>query len=262
MKGLEGKVAIVTASSKGMGKAIAQKLAQEGCNVTIASRSRENLIKAFEDISKVAKGEVIWVEADLRKEEDIRKIVEETVKKWGTVDILVSNTGGPKPGGMLEVKGEDWKEAIDLVLMSAIRLTYGVVEYMIRKNWGRIVYITSMSVKEPIDGLILSNVTRAGVNAFAKTISRELAKYNILVNVICPGNIYTDRAIQLIKNISETTGKNFEDVKKEIEKGIPLGRYGDPMEIANVVAFLVSEEASYLTGSTIQVDGGLIKCII
>jgi len=259
--GIRGKVALVTASSKGIGFGIAKALGIEGAKVIISSSNSDNLKVAKESLEK----EGIDVESfvcDLSKPSEVDKLSDFVLGKFGGVDIFVFNTGGPKPGDFFDVGLEDWYNAFELVLMSAVRLTKAFLPGMIEKKWGRVVYMTSVSVKEPIDGLILSNVFRSGVNALSKSLSRTIKVDNVTFNVVCTGNIYTERAIKLIERKSKITGVSFEEFKKEFEKSIPLGRYGSVEEIANFVAFLCSEKASYINGTSVQVDGGFIRGVL
>jgi len=259
--GIKGKVVLVTASSKGIGFGIAKSLGIEGAKVIISSSNEENLEIAKESLEKEGI-EVDSFVCDLSKPNDVDNLSNFVLKKFSGVDIFVFNTGGPKPGDFFEVSLEDWYNAFELVLMSAVRLTSAFLPGMIKKKWGRVVYMTSMSVKEPIDGLILSNVFRSGVSALSKSLSRTIKVDNVTFNVVCTGNIYTERAIKLIERKSKIAGVSFEEFKKEFEKSIPLGRYGSVEEIANFVTFLCSEKASYINGTSIQVDGGFIKGIL
>jgi len=259
--GIKGKVVLVTASSKGIGFGIAKSLGIEGAKVIISSSNEENLEIAKESLEKEGI-EVDSFVCDLSKPNDVDNLSNFVLKKFSGVDIFVFNTGGPKPGDFFDVSLEDWYNAFELVLMSAVRLTNAFLPSMIKKKWGRVVYMTSMSVKEPIDGLILSNVFRSGVSALSKSLSRTIKVDNVTFNVVCTGNIYTERAIKLIERKSKIEGVSFEEFKKEFEKSIPLGRYGSVEEIANFVTFLCSEKASYINGTSIQVDGGFIKGIL
>jgi 3-oxoacyl-[acyl-carrier protein] reductase len=259
--GIKGKVVLVTASSKGIGFGIAKSLGIEGAKVIISSSNEENLEIAKESLEKEGI-EVDSFVCDLSKPNDVDSLSNFVLKKFSGVDIFVFNTGGPKPGDFFDVSLEDWYNAFELVLMSAVRLTNAFLPGMIKKKWGRVVYMTSMSVKEPIDGLILSNVFRSGVSALSKSLSRTIKVDNVTFNVVCTGNIYTERAIKLIERKSKIEGVSFEEFKKEFEKSIPLGRYGSVEEIANFVTFLCSEKASYINGTSIQVDGGFIKGIL
>ena len=260
---LKNKTALVLASSKGLGLACAKGLYEEGANVIICSRSKENLMKAKEEIesieSKNKNARVMSIVADLRDENHINNLVNRTLDEFKRIDILVHNAGGPPSGPLETISQEDWENSIDLNLLSFIKITNLIIPSMKKQNYGRIIAITSVSVKQPLDNLVLSNTTRLGVVGFAKTISNRYAKDNILVNVVCPGPTLTDRMKNLIKKTAQDTGGSFEDAQKAWIDSIPLGRLGKPEELANLVVFLASDKASYITGTVIQVDGGFIK---
>ncbi len=260
--GLKDKVAIVAASSKGLGKAVALGLAEEGAKLTICSRGKDNLEKTAEEINLKTGTEVLAVRGDVSKINDVKDIIFKTVKRYGTVHILVNNSGGPPLGDFLNFSPADWQKAIELNLLSTINLTREVIPFMQKQKWGRIINITSVAVKQPIEGLILSNTSRTGVIGFAKSISNEFAKDNILVNNICPGRILTDRIIQLAQERAKRGAGSVEEVINLWEKDIPIARIGKPKELADLVVFLSSERASYITGVTIQVDGGIVKGIL
>ena len=257
--GIKDKVAIVGASSKGLGKAVALGLAREGVKLTICARGKKDLDKTAEEIVKETNADVLAIECDMSKADDIKKLVDETVKKYSGVDIVVNNAGGPPTGSFLDFSLEDWQKAIELNLFSTITLSGAALPYMKERKWGRIVNITSVAVKQPIDGLILSNTARAGVIGLAKTLSNELGPYNITVNNVCPGRILTDRITQLASEKAKREGTSLEDAITSMEIDVPMRRIGKPEELANLVVFLASERASYITGTSIQVDGGLTR---
>ncbi len=259
--GIKNKVAIVAASSKGLGKAIALRLAEEGVRLTILARGKANLENTAKEIDLKTGVEVLSIVTDVSKTEDIDEAVSKTVNKYGTVHILINNSGGPPLGDFLHFSLQDWQKALELNLLSTINLTREIIPFMQSQKWGRIVNITSVAVKQPIDGLILSNTARAGVIGFAKSISNEFAKDNILINNVCPGRILTDRIIQLAEERAKKSNITAEEVIRSWEQDIPIGRLGKADELADLVAFLVSERASYITGTTIQVDGGMVKGI-
>ncbi len=260
--GLKDRVAIVTASSKGLGRAVATGLAREGAKVVICARGEEQLTKTAEEIGSLTGSRVLSVRTDVTQHEEVKSLVKKVMEEFDRIDILVCNAGGPPPAEFLELSVEDWREGIELNLMSTIYLIREVVPHMKRREWGRIINMTSVAVKQPIDGLILSNVTRTAVAGLSKTVSNELARDNVLVNTVCPGYTLTKRVEELAKTRSIKEGVSTEEVFGMWERLIPMGRLGKPEEFANLVVFLASERASYITGVTIQVDGGYVKSIL
>ncbi|OHB75841.1 MAG: 3-oxoacyl-ACP reductase [Planctomycetes bacterium RBG_16_59_8] len=260
--GIKGKTAIVCASSKGMGRASAFQFAREGANIVLCARTGKRLQETAEEIRKETGVDVLAIPADVTKAEDRAKIIGETVSRFGTVHILVNNSGGPPPGSFADFQADEWAKAVEANLLSAIEWCRGVIPFMKQQRWGRIVNIASISVKQPIDGLILSNTARAGLIGFAKTISRELASHNILVNNVCPGTILTDRIMDLARSRAAMADVTVSDILKHMEEEIPVKRIGRPEEAANLVVFLASEAAAYITGTTILVDGGLYRGIM
>jgi 3-oxoacyl-[acyl-carrier protein] reductase len=261
--GLAGKVALVTAASKGLGRASAVALAAEGATVVIASRNRETLEQTAQEIRQASRHVILAVPTDLRQSEEIASLVSRTVNEFGGIDILVNNTGAP-PSGIFETLSDaQWQAAFDLIFLSAVRLIRSVLPSMQeRPGGGRIIQIVSSSVKQPIAGLLLSNALRPGIVGLAKTLSVELAPYQITVNNVCPGRMLTDR---LRRGSSVQTriahGLTEEEAIRELARDIPLGRIGNPEELGALVAFLASQQAGYITGTTIQVDGGLIQSL-
>jgi len=260
--GLKDKVAIVAAASKGLGKAVALGLAFEGAKVSICARHADDLQRAAEDIRTASGAEVLAVQADVTRPEDIQRFVAETITHFGRVDILVNNAGGPPTATFMEIPDETWLAGVNLNLMSTIRLTREVVPHMQKQKWGRIINITSIAVKQPLEGLIISNAVRAGILGLAKSLANELGKDNILVNNVCPGYTLTQRLDELLESTARQEGLPKEEIVRSLERKIPLGRLGRPEELANLVVFLASERASYITGTTIQVDGGAVKGIL
>jgi 3-oxoacyl-[acyl-carrier protein] reductase len=260
--GLQGKVALVAGGSMGLGKAVATELAREGARISICALDDPNLPKAKEDIERETGGEVLTVPADLTKIEDARGFVRTSVEHYGTVDILVNNAGGPPSVPLLEIDDDLWHFGFKLNLMSTIAMTTEVVPIMRDKKWGRIINMTSISVKQPIDGLILSNTIRSGVIGFAKTLSTELAPYNVTVNSVCPGYTLTDRVRNLSKVVAERENTTPEEIVKRWESTIPMGRLGTPEEFAALVTFLASNQSGYITGAAIQIDGGWYKGVM
>ena len=260
--GLEGKVAVVCAASRGLGYACARELASEGAKVVICSRSEEKISSAAARIEKETDSPVVGVAADVSRPEAAEIVVGTAVEKFGAVNILVNNTGGPPPGPFEAHDDDAWLAAFELNLLSAVRFSRAVAAPMRAAGGGRIINITSVAVKQPVDSLILSNSVRAGVVGLAKTLSNELAADGILVNNVCPGFIETDRSVSIIKGRAANEGKTYDEVLETLCAGIPLGRMGQPRELAALVAFLASERAGYITGATIQVDGGLLRALM
>jgi len=259
--GLKGKTVIVTASSTGIGKAIADGFAAEGANIAICSRSKQKLIDAAYDIKSKFGTEIFWGVCDLNSKKDIESFYNEVVSNFGKIEILVNNCGGPVPGYFLELSEEDWDNAYKQVLLSVTRFIHLVLPDMINNQWGRIINITSVAVKQPVHNLVLSNSFRAAVTGLAKTLSTELANKNITVNNVAPGYTLTHRLYELAVNRAKTSGKSHEEILTEMAKDVPMNRLGSPEEIAAVAVFLASKQASYITGTTIQVDGGSIRSI-
>ncbi|MBZ5617080.1 MAG: SDR family oxidoreductase [Acidobacteriia bacterium] len=259
--GLRDRIALVCASSKGLGRAAAEGLAKEGAKVAICARSAELLVVAAEEIHKRTGADVLPSVADLGSERDVERLVSNVERKWGSVEILVNNAGGPPSGPFENHSFEDWDRAIQLNFLSAVRLCRLVVPRMKEKRWGRIINITSITVKQPVEGLILSNAVRAAVVGFAKSLANELGPFGILVNNVCPGYTRTDRVVRLAE-AQANTGRSLGEIYQTWEKQIPLGRLAEPDEFASLVTFLASERASYITGATIPVDGGFIKALL
>ena len=257
--GLKGKVAFVAGGSQGLGKAVAVEMAREGAKVVICGLDDPELPKAVEEIRGATGGEVIGVPADVTDSEQARNFIRKGVEHFGTVHILVNNAGGPPDRTFLEIDDELWMFGVRLNLLSTIIMTREVVPVMKEKRWGRIINMTSISVKQPIDGLILSNTVRMGVIGMAKTLSNELAPFNVTVNNVCPGYTMTERVRKLAIDVAAKKSSTPEAVVKGWEALIPMGRLGTPEEFAALVAFLASERAAYITGASIQIDGGYYK---
>jgi len=257
--GLKGKTALITAASKGIGKAVAESLAAEGCEIAICSRTKDDLISAANEIKGKYNIEPFWCVCDLNKEKDIEIAVEVVCKQFGKIDILVNNCGGPIPGYLRDLNFKDWTSAFEQVLMSVVKFSSLIVPEMILREWGRIINITSVSVKQPIDNLMLSNSLRSGVIGFAKTLSNEVAKFNITVNNIAPGYTLTNRLYDLAVHRAKVSGISHEEILSDMSKAIPMNRLGRPEEIASAVSFLASQQASYITGNTLVIDGGFVK---
>jgi 3-oxoacyl-[acyl-carrier protein] reductase len=253
--GIRGKAALVTAASKGMGKATALALASEGVRVLMCARTAADIKAAAEEVRAKTGVEVVEMTADVTKKEDIERLVKRAEEAFGGVDILVANSGGPPRGNLEEMTDEQWYGAFEVATLSVVRLIRGVLPSMKQKRWGRILTIQSVSVKQPVPGLLLSNAVRPGVAGMFKTLSEDLGKHNITINVVCPGKILTDRLLGGAKQ----SGLPTEEFIKRAGADVPLGRVGTPEEFANVMVFLASERASYVTGVALQVDGGLIR---
>lgn len=258
--GLNGKTALVVASSQGLGKAIASSLVSEGVNVMLASRNEEQLESVKHELAALEKGKVSHIRCDITNPADIRKMVEKTKAEFGRLDILINNAGGPPAGSFEEMTDEHWQNAFELNLLSYIRIIREALP-LLKVNGGKIINIASSSIKEPIPGLILSNTFRTGIVGLSKTLASELAPFNILINTVGPGRIATDRVKHLDEVNASKTGIPREEIENLEKKTIPLQRYGRPEEFANVVTFLVSDANSYMTGSSFLVDGGKIKAI-
>jgi 3-oxoacyl-[acyl-carrier protein] reductase len=257
--GLKNKVALVAAASKGLGRAVAYELAQEGASVAICSRNREQIAQAAESIHAETGANVYSEACDVTQPQEVRALVNNVVKRFGDIHILVTNAGGPPAGQFVNLRPEDWMSAYQLNLASVVQLCREVIPHMQKNRWGRIINITSISVKQPVDGLMLSNSIRSAVIGFAKTLSNEMAADNILVNNVCPGWTRTERVEELSVAMAEKKGLSKDRIVAGWEESIPLRRLGRTDEFAALVAFLASERASYITGTTIPVDGGAVK---
>lgn len=260
--GLHNKVALVFASSKGLGLACAQGLFQEGAHVVVCSRSRDHLDEAEKEILKGHKhhnNRLVSYTVNLKDMEQIEELISKVMIEFGRIDVFVHNAGGPPSGPILEITDEQWEESLEMNLKSFIYACNKILPIMQKQQVGRIIAITSVSVKQPLEGLVISNTTRLGVVGYAKTAANKYGKDHILVNVVCPGPTLTDRMKELIEAKAKRTGKSLEEVKGQWTDDIPLARLGTPEEFANLVVFLSSDRASYITGTVIQVDGGFVK---
>ena len=249
------RVALVCAASRGLGRASAEALARDGFQVAICARGAEALAETADAIER-AGGEVLALPADVSRREDVERVIAATVARFGGLDVLVTNSGGPPSGRFLSFDDDTWKEAIDTLLLSVVRLCRAAVPQMQARGGGRIICITSISVKQPIEGLVLSNALRSAVTSLAKTLSIELAADNILVNCVAPGYTRTGRVVELSEQAAAREGTSAAAIEGRTIAKIPLGRMGDPKEFGEAVAFLASPAASYISGVTIPVDGG------
>ncbi len=253
------KTALVCGSSKGMGLAIAQKLASNGIRLMMIARNGDLLQEESEKINNFG-GETHYFIGDVTDKDLPQNSLNACFDKWGRYpDILVNNGGGPKPGKIQELDDEDWNESYQLCLLSFIRFTKALIPHMDKNNWGRIVNITSTVAKEPSPAMAMSAAFRAGVSALTKAIAIDVAPRNITINTICPGGVSTDRLLYLIEKSAANSNKSVEELMNNSQNMIPIKRFAKPEEIANVVSFLCSQEASYITGTSIDVDGGLTK---
>lgn len=258
--GITGRVAMVAAASKGIGRGVAAALLGEGCRVSICARTAEQLESAREELAAAAPiTEVLAVPCDVTKEEELAAWHRTTVSRFGPVDILVTNTGGPPAARFLDLTEAQWREGIEGTLFNVVRLCRLVLPEMRKRRWGRIVHLTSLAAKQPIELLTVSSTLRAGLSALTKTMSNEFSGDGVLINAVMPGHILTDRQVELNEIRSREQGISTDDYTKQLASTIPLGRHGRAEEIGDVVAFLASERASYVTGATIQVDGGVIQ---
>lgn len=259
---LKNKVALVAAASRGLGSAVAWALAREGTKLVICARDKNTLEKTADNIFLETGVSVFPLAVDLSDKDQVDWLVDETFDLFGRVDILVTNAGGPPPGNFEDMSDAMWEKAIQTNVMSAIRLSRAVIPSMQKQKWGRIIHMTSAAVKQPIPGLTLSNVLRPSIMGLTKSLAQELAPYNVLVNAVCPGYFRTDRLEEIIRDKARESNQSVETVVKNMLGQIPMGRLGKPEELADLIVFLASERASYITGSFIQVDGGFVKAML
>lgn len=259
--GLKGKAALVAASSQGLGLAVAEELAAEGARLVMNSRNEATLQATCDSVRERFNAEVLGVAGDVSKVEDVERIVNGGMKRFGQIDILVTNSGGPPAGTFDNISREAWDEVSRVLLTSVIEMTRLVLPGMKERGWGRILNITSIAAKQPVENLMLSNSLRAGVTGFSKTLAAEVAVHGITVNTILPGYTATDRVVELAETLGKKEGVDPGVIKGRWEAEIPMRRLGEPKEFAALAAFLVSERASYVTGSSVAVDGGWIKSL-
>jgi len=257
--GLKNRVAIVAASSQGIGRATAEAFAAEGCRVAMCSRNEGNLRSAGEQIKRKYGSEILASALDVTDPNAVHDFVAEIVSRFGGVDICVTNAGGPPAKGFLAASLEEWRKAVDANFLSVVYFAREVIPHMQHKHWGRIITITSITTKQPVADLILSNAVRAAVVGLVKSLANEFGKDGILVNNVGPGYTATDRLIDLAKRRSSASGKAQQEIIDGWAAEAPLKRVGEPHELADTIVWLASERASYITGQTVLVDGGAYK---
>ncbi len=254
--GIKGKIALVTAASKGLGRGSALALAAEGCRVAISARTAADIDLAARELAAKAKAEVVPFVADMSKPEDIERLLDQVRARLGEPDIVVCNAGGPPAGNFASTKIDQFLPAVELSMMSSIRMTYAAVPAMVKRGWGRIVYITSVSVKQPIPFILLSNTARAGLTGFMKTVAREIAASGVTINAVLPGTHDTDRVRQTARTRAATEGTSYEEALRSQGSNNPMKVLGDADDFGAVVAFLCSQQARFITGENVLVDGG------
>jgi 3-oxoacyl-[acyl-carrier protein] reductase len=257
--GLKDRVALVAASSQGLGKAVAMGLAREGARLALCARTEATLDTAAQEIRRETGAEVFTRALDVTSHDAVRSFVAGTVERFGRLDICIANAGGPPSKSFAETSVEDWHTAAELNLMSTVYLAKETLPVMQERRWGRFIAITSVTVKQPVEGLILSNAVRSGVSGLVKTLANEYGRYNVLVNNVCPGYTATARLVSLSETLAKKEGVTPDEIEARWARQAPLGRIGQPEEFASVVVFLASERASYVTGVSIAVDGGMVK---
>ncbi|HVF39792.1 MAG TPA: SDR family oxidoreductase [Gemmatimonadaceae bacterium] len=260
--GIAGKVALVAGSSKGLGRAIAEELAREGASLIICSRGEDALIAARDSIVATTGAQVLAVPADVSISSDIQNVVSRGNEHFGRIDILVTNAGGPPSATFENLDSTKWEDAVRLTLMSVVELCSATVPAMKERGWGRVINVTSIAVKQPVAGLMLSNSLRSAVTGFARTLANEVATSGVTVNNVMPGYTQTERVEQLAAAAASREGTTADAARAKWEGEIPMRRLGRPEELAALVAFLASERAGYITGSSIAVDGGWIRGLL
>lgn len=260
--GLKGKVAFVAAASKGLGRAIAEELATEGASLALNARGRDTLGETCRQIESSTSAKVLALPGDVSSPEQVDAMVKQAINHFGRIDILVTNAGGPPSGAFETLTPEMWQSAVELTLLSAVNLTRAVLPGMKERGWGRIINVTSIAVKQPVHGLMLSNSLRSAVTGFARSLANEVAPFGVTVNNLLPGYTRTERVTQLSAATAKREGISEEQAVARWESEIPMGRLGEPREFAAMAAFLASDRASYITAGSIAVDGGWIRSLV
>jgi len=260
--GLRGKVAFVAAASKGLGRAIAEELAAEGASLALNARGAEALEETCRSIRSSTSADVLALPGDISAPDQVESMVKQAIDRFGRIDILVTNAGGPPSGAFETLTPEMWQAAVNLTLLSVVNLTRAVLPGMKKRRWGRIINVTSIAVKQPVHGLMLSNSLRSAVTGFARTLANEVAPFGVTVNNILPGYTSTERVTQLSAAAAKREGISEQQAVARWESEIPMGRLGEPREFAAMAAFLASDRASYITAGSIAVDGGWIRSLV
>jgi 3-oxoacyl-[acyl-carrier protein] reductase len=260
--GLKNRVAIVAASSQGLGRAVAFGLAREGARLALCARNPETLEATADEIVKETGADVFAERCDVTDEAAVRAFVDRVEQRFARIDICVTNAGGPPAKPFEATSIDEWRRAVDLNFMSTLYFAHAVLPKMRARRWGRLITITSLTVKQPVDGLILSNSVRAGVAGMVKSLANEYGSSNVLVNNVCPGYTATDRLVELSTTLSKSAGVEPAEIEKRWTAQIPLARLADPKEFADVVVFLASDRASYITGQSIAIDGGFARGLL
>ena len=260
--GLKGRVALLTAAGSGLGKACASALAAEGAHVVISDVRQEAIDKTTAEIASQTTAHVLGIRADITSNEDVKKLVDATVSRLGSLDILVVSTGFLPKGQLLDLPDEDWGRGLDMALLSAVRLSRAALPHMLKRQWGRILLLTSTSVKQPLGEMAMSSVGRIGVAALSKLIANQYSSQGICAHTVCPGPFLTEGQRDMIADMAAKTHVTFDEAEREWIRDIPVGRHGRPEELGALVAFLASERASYMTGNAIQIDGGRVQSIV
>ncbi len=258
--GLEGKVSLVVGSSEGLGKACAAQLAAEGSQVVICSRSPEKLERTRKELADKTGAAILAVPTDMTRSADIDNLVDRAVDAFGAIDILITSTGDLPKGQLLDVCDDDWMLGLDMALLSAVRLSRAVLPHMLERGWGRIICLASTSVKQPLGEMAMSSIARMGVLGLTKLISNQFSSCGVCAHTVCPGPFLTEGQRAMISDMAAKSQASFEETEQRWIQDIPMGRHGEPAELANLVCFLASEKAAYMTGNAIQVDGGRVQC--